>query len=182
MSFFYKGIQKLKNPVVFKVFNKLTFVNNYDYILPNLFLGNIESSRDINFLTNNNIHSIVNCTENEPFHPYFNNESRYTLRIDVKDNREPENLQKFYEQIYMAVDYIDSNIKNGNNVLVHCYWGFMRSATIVAAYLIKKHNLTPNEAINFIKEKRPMSLNSMYNFNDLLDRYYIEHTQIENNL
>lgn len=181
MSFLYKGLQKLKHPIIFKVFNKIAFVDHYDIILPNLFLGNIESSTNVDFLQDNYINSVVNCTENEPFHSYFNNESRSTLRIDVNDSRDPENIQRFYEQIYMAVDFIDVNIKNGNNVLVHCYWGFMRSATIVAAYLIKRHGLTVKEAVDFIKERRPMSLNSMYNFNDLLERYYNEHHAIDKN-
>jgi protein-tyrosine phosphatase len=48
----------------------------------------------------------------------------------------------------------------------------MRSATVVAAYLIKKYNLTAEESINIIKEQRPKALVSFYNFNDVLK--YVE--------
>ncbi len=48
----------------------------------------------------------------------------------------------------------------------------MRSATVVAAYLIKNHHYTPQEAIAFVKQKRPQALSSLYNYNDLLEDYY----------
>ncbi len=173
MSFVYKGLQKLKTPAFFKTFNKITFVNNYDQILPQLYLGNIESSKDINFLKNNNINAIVNCTENEPFNEYFNDENKFKLRIDIKDSRDSENIQLFYTKIHDSVIFIEDQIHNkNNNVLVHCYWGFMRSATIIACYLIKRYNFLPNEAIQFIQDRRYMALNKFYNFNDIINRYY----------
>ncbi len=174
MSFVYKGLQKLKTPVFLKTFNKITFVNNFDQILPQLYLGNIESSKDIKFLTNNNISAVVNCTENEPFDKFFDDEDlKYKLRVDIKDNRDPENLELFYSKIHKTVLFIEDQIHHKNNiVLVHCYWGFMRSATIVACYLIKKFNFLPHEAVQYIQDRRYMALNKFYNFNDLLIRYY----------
>lgn len=176
MNFVYKSLQNLKNPAFFKTFNKVTLVNNYDQILPKLFLGNIEASKDIQFFKNNNIQAIVNCTENEPFHEYFENDSsKYKLRIDVKDSRETENIQLFYSKIDDAVSFIDDQINNKNNtVFIHCYWGFMRSATIVACYLIKRYSFSPNEAIQYIKDNRSMALNKFYNFNDIIQLYHNE--------
>ncbi len=175
MSFVYKGLQKLKTPAFFKTFNKLTFVNNFDQISSQLYLGNIESSKDIHFLKNNNINAIVNCTEDEPFHEYFNDENKFKLRIDIKDSRDTENLQLFYTKIHNSVLFIEDQIHNkNNNVLVHCYWGFMRSATIIACYLIKRYNFQPNEAIQFIQDRRYMALNKFYNFNDIINQYYID--------
>ena len=43
------------------------------------------------------------------------------------------------------------------NVLVHCAQGVSRSATIVASYLMRKENMSCNDALAFIKYLRPVS-------------------------
>ena len=56
--------------------NKLAQIDDYNQIIPNLYLGNIICSNNEQFFINNNIKSIVNCTIEEPFHEYFNNHSK----------------------------------------------------------------------------------------------------------
>lgn len=58
-------------------------------------------------------------------------------------------------QFEMGVAIMKSSVDAGKNVYVHCKNGHGRSPTLVAAYLIKYLNMTPAEANNFIKEKRP---------------------------
>jgi dual specificity phosphatase 12 len=41
-------------------------------------------------------------------------------------------------------------------VLVHCQAGMSRSATVVAAFLMKELRLDPVEAVTFLREKRPV--------------------------
>ncbi|CAK9780791.1 unnamed protein product [Cutaneotrichosporon oleaginosum] len=41
-------------------------------------------------------------------------------------------------------------------VLVHCQAGMSRSATVVAAYLMRHRRLDPVEAVSFLREKRPV--------------------------
>jgi protein-tyrosine phosphatase len=52
----------------------------------------------------------------------------------------------------------------------------MRSATVIAAYLIKRYKLSSKDAINIVKEKRPSALSSLYNFNEVLE--YVEKSVI----
>ncbi len=49
---------------------------------------------------------------------------------------------------------IDAAIQNNVKTLVHCQIGQSRSATILAAYLINRFEVTPTQAINFLKSKR----------------------------
>ena len=41
------------------------------------------------------------------------------------------------------------------NVLVHCYAGISRSATVVIAYLMKKREIGHRQAISLVSQYRP---------------------------
>ncbi|NRA46567.1 MAG: dual specificity protein phosphatase family protein [Oligoflexales bacterium] len=56
--------------------------------------------------------------------------------------------------IDQGADFIHSQIKQGHNVFVHCKSGKGRSATMVAAYLIKYRNLSADEAIQLVYNQR----------------------------
>jgi len=88
-------------------------------------------------------------------------------------------MDKFKNDIIDSIDFIENCLNQKKPVFVHCYWGLMRSATVIAAYLIKKYNISKLDAINIVKEQRPMALSSIYNFNEILD--YIENKYVNNN-
>ncbi len=175
-SIVYKSINIFKSKSTLKLANTLSLIPNHNKIIDNIYLGNLVSAHNEDFLKNENIGAIINCTVKEEFHPYFLNKPKY--RLDVEDSRDNENIQKFWLKLNDTVEFIDYEINNGNIVYVHCYWGLMRSATVVAAYLIKKYQYTPQEAIQFVKQKRPQSLSSIYNYNDLLEKYYKQYCLI----
>ena len=53
--------------------NKIANIDDYNMIIPNLYLGNIKAAHDIDFLKKCDIKAIINCTDKEPFNDYFNN-------------------------------------------------------------------------------------------------------------
>jgi atypical dual specificity phosphatase len=60
-----------------------------------------------------------------------------------------------------AVNYIDNKIQRGKPVLVHCAAGKGRTGALLAAYMIKKENLTAEQAIEKIRLMRPGSVQSV---------------------
>ena len=44
---------------------------------------------------------------------------------------------------------------NGGKVLVHCYAGLSRSVTVIVAYLMQNERMLLDEALRFVKHKRP---------------------------
>jgi|SaaInlStandDraft_5_1057022.scaffolds.fasta_scaffold02627_7 protein-tyrosine phosphatase len=169
-TFIYKNIQKLKSETNLSIFNVLTNNNDIVFICPNLYLGNTKSINNIELLTKYNIDSIVNCTNDIPIHHHFNNKP--ILRVDIEDSKDIENIEKFKSRIIHATYFIDAQIKQNKNVIVHCYWGIMRSPTIIASYLIYKYKMDVDGAIEFIKDKKNFCFNNIYNFKEIL--YYVK--------
>ena len=75
------------------------------------------------------------------------------LHLYVEDYKVPS-IQK----IDSTVQFIENEIKLKRPVMVHCAAGKGRTGTILAAYLLKKENLSPEQAIKKIREIRPGSI------------------------
>lgn len=69
---------------------------------------------------------------------------RHIKALDIPN----ENIKKHFNAAY-------NFIKQAPTV-VHCAMGISRSATICASYLMRKYNITANQAINHIKNNRPV--------------------------
>ena len=150
------------------VFNKISGTDDYNKILYNLYLGNYKSSLDEKFLKEQNIKFIINCTPNLPFHEQFTNDTIY--RLTMLDIPNSENIKYMNEKLDEVIEFIETNIKNGS-ILVHCNWGFMRSATVIAAYLMKRFSINKEDAIIYVKDIRHFSLNKFFNFNEVLNSF-----------
>lgn len=147
-----------------------------DLILDNLYLGNINASKDIHFLKDNNIKYIFNISNDIPNY-YDNNKNiiKEYINLKVRDDLTKESNDIMFNNLPNLVLKLDNLLSlNNGNVLVHCYAGRQRSAVLVAAYLIYKYNLSIKDAYNFILERRPEAFHYglSYNFNDALTRYY----------
>ena len=66
---------------------------------------------------------------------------------------------------------IHDKLTQNKRTLVFCYQGVSRSATMVAAYLIKYHSMNKNQAIQFIRNRRPWSLSADIIFDDALNKW-----------
>jgi len=53
-----------------------------------------------------------------------------------------------------CIGFIKEAITSGGSVLVHCYAGVSRSATIVIAYLMQEMAMTFNDAFQHVKRQR----------------------------
>lgn len=166
----YKAMNLVRSPTTLNLAQRTGYLDHWNQILPNLYLGNLQGSQDEDFFKTHGIDAVVNCTLAEPFHPYFTHRPKH--RCNVEDSRTPENIEAFRQKLYPTVAFIENQIANGKTVYVHCYWGLMRSATVVAAYLIKSRGMTPEEAKRYVKERRPKALSSLYNYQELLQEFY----------
>ena len=122
-------------------------------IVDNLYLGNAYNASNFNQLDEFNITSILNITNEIP--NYFEEDENFDyIKISIDDI----NKESIINHLDIALKFlIETKKKKPNqNILVHCYMGSSRSASIILAYLIKYYHLTLEDALKLLKEKRPV--------------------------
>lgn len=133
--------------------------------MDHLYLGSVGAAYNSQVLKNLQISHILTICECLP--PKFPSEFDYKV-VPVTD--EPSTrLNKYFEE---ATDFIKKVIEEGKNVLVHCFAGVSRSASIVIAYLMRFHSMDYNAAHKYVKARRPW-INPNYGFQGQLRRYGI---------
>lgn len=135
-----------------------------DEIVPGLWIGNKASSTDREFLQKHKITTVFNCTKNL----IFDSSIQHRYRVPLDDNLQPaeiRNMELWAPEIsFKIVSELRRARSAGEAVLVHCHAGMQRSAGSVALYLIAIKDLTADEAIKFIREKRPVAFTPGVNF------------------
>lgn len=126
-----------------------TYYSEPTHIIDNVFLGSAVNAASRKTLEGSNIGAIVNATR-EISH-YFENDYKYH-RVPITDNNIDEIIPYLDESYEFMVKFTQEN--PDKNILVHCHMGASRSASVVINYLIKKHKMTYDEALNYTRTKR----------------------------
>jgi hypothetical protein len=117
---------------------------------PRLFLGSAYNASCYYTLKKNNIKYIINVSCE--ISNYYPNEIKY-YRISIRDNNS-ESIKTYFQN---SRKIIDNFLKlNDGNILVHCYMGASRSATIVADFISYKTKKDITEVLKTMTEKRPI--------------------------
>ncbi|XP_062050823.1 dual specificity protein phosphatase 16 [Lepus europaeus] len=132
-------------------------------ILPNLYLGCQRDVLNKELMQQNGIGYVLNASNTCP-KPDFIPDSHF-LRVPVNDSF----CEKILPWLDKSVDFIEKAKASNGCVLVHCLAGISRSATIAIAYIMKRMDMSLDEAYRFVKEKRP-TISPNFNFlGQLLD-------------
>lgn len=136
----------------------------YNEIIPGLFIGNVYAAEDPTFFRKHNIKAVVNCAAKEvkcSFEKKGNPLGRQVdyFKLYVSDTLKPKDFKTMINYLPDAVQFIKDHKKLKHNILINCVAGKNRSAAVGAAYLSSEHNMTINEAINYIIKKRKCAFN-----------------------
>ena len=122
------------------------FYDRPSQIEDRLFLGSMSHANDRHVLKRLLITHVLTICHLPPTH-YPDISYRFVSLNDLPS--EPIS-HKFAE----CHKFIDAALARGGRVLVHCYAGVSRSATVVIAYLMRKRGLSYPEAFGHVQTRR----------------------------
>ena len=121
-------------------------------ITPNLYISGYIIANDIDYLLKNNFTHILNCCSGSSL---INNKESINymnikyLKINLRDDPNAD----IVNAIFSTINFIEDEEKN-NKILFHCVEGVSRGPTLLIAYLMWKNNISRDEGINLVKNKR----------------------------
>jgi protein-tyrosine phosphatase len=151
----------------------LNTTNPCDEIIPHLYLGSIKAlgTYDYSALDYYMIVDLIKYTLSTDNRDNRDNRDKKTqIYINLPVHDSPDECDKLLSLIKETnvLEKIHLALQQNKPVLVHCFAGMQRSCALVACYLIKYHTMTPDEAINYIKCKRPIAFFGRVNFMETL--------------
>ncbi|XP_015596741.1 dual specificity protein phosphatase MPK-4 [Cephus cinctus] len=124
--------------------------SSYDEIEPGLFLGNLTAATDFEWLKEAKITHIL-TVDSCPLPRKVQVLPDIVLKYIQVTDLPREDLLTYLEDSYQ---FIQHALESGGKILVHCYFGVSRSATLVIAYIMKKYSIGYTEAFELVKKKR----------------------------
>ena len=118
-------------------------------IISGIWIGSVDDSFNKEFLKDNNISILINCTLNYGFPDI----EAKKLRISLTNNLTPDEdilmLKKNKDKI---IDYIYDNIDT-SNILIYCYDEKTISPLIISLFLIYKGGVSKDNIRSILKSK-----------------------------
>ncbi|XP_041764886.1 dual specificity protein phosphatase MPK-4 [Anopheles merus] len=121
-----------------------------DEIEPGLWLGNASAAADVGTLERHTIRSILSV-DSVPLPVHITDHPNLRVRHIQAADVPREDLIRHFED---SNRFIADSLAEGRHVLVHCYFGVSRSATIMIAYIMQKYRLGYEAAFQRVKAKR----------------------------
>ena len=116
-------------------------------ISDNLFLSGFREAKNQDLINTYNIDIIINVAANCD---YKCSDNVVIKKYNLTDDNICD-ISIYFDEI---ADYINENINNNKNILVHCHLGKSRSVSFILAYLMKYKNMTLQESYNHISKMR----------------------------
>lgn len=127
-------------------------------IVPGLWLGDIEAAKSAVLLDNGRVRQVINATFQVPCYHKWDSRMTYIRMAWFDDDRQVVTSNE-YRQTY---DMIDAARANDISLLVHCFAGRSRSASIVLYYLCRKERLEVADGMVQLWSRRSVSINERF--------------------
>ena len=153
ISFFHRAFDKLY-PVIRFTYERILSNPWFSEITPQLWLGGAPTyQRDYAYILDNDITAVLNVrAERNDDTAFYDRHGITHVQYRVPDVTVPDGAT-----ITDAVVWIKKQVNDGRTVLVHCAKGRGRSATLLAAYLMRQEGMTFDQANALLSAKRSLT-------------------------
>lgn len=119
-------------------------------VTPHVYLGGQHYPKGWALMQAEGISAIVNMRESHLDDVPQGIGGDYHLHCITRDNTPPT-----LDDLHAAADFVHTHVDAGRKVYIHCGVGVGRAPTATAAYFIKHQAMTPDAALNMIRNVRP---------------------------
>lgn len=153
--------------------NRLTGSSWYNRINDSIVLGAIPMPFMTKHLKQENIKGVISLNEDYELKYLYNTQETWnsmgikTLRLPTPDLFATPS----HDKIHQAIDFIEEIKRENGSIYVHCKAGKTRSTTVVVCYLISAEGMTPRQAYDYVKKKRPQVWLRQIQFDSINDFY-----------
>lgn len=116
-------------------------------IIDNLYIGSLNDAKK----NKQHCDVILNVSE-DPINEF--DDHTIIIEIPMKDN-ENFKIEKYFDWTSKFIDTVINDLNK--KLMVNCYAGISRSVTIVCCYLMDKYGISYNDAIDIIRQSRPIA-------------------------
>eukprot|EP00092_Neocalanus_flemingeri_P070367 GFUD01086352.1.p1 GENE.GFUD01086352.1~~GFUD01086352.1.p1 ORF type:complete len:218 (+),score=82.24 GFUD01086352.1:28-681(+) len=166
--FWYEAIGRASGPLTDDDQDKIVTAKKKDpptadEVFPNLLIGNKAAAEDIDFLTMKKISHVINLAA-ESSTKFIVTPDRAALdEREIKLTEVTLLPQMQVQELFQNLgEMIEQSLCRGDRVMVNCWQGASRSATVVLAYLIRYQGMTVEVALRKVKEKRDIRPNNSF--------------------
>ena len=145
------------------MYNKQHRIEPLNEIIDGLYLGDHVASDNKYILARHGITHIL--TLGTGLYPKF--PQKYTYKWISELDSPTANLKQHFTACHR---FINNCFATGGRILVHCYAGISRSATVVISYLMKEHKMNLAQATGLVRSKR-WFINPNAGFQKQLQKY-----------
>ena len=119
-----------------------------------LFIGDKETSQDLDFIITSKVTHIINTSETEVENEWSSIGILYVSFpwLDVEEQIIFDESNTNFEQCY---DFIEKCLEAGESVLIHSVKGESRCACVVLAYLMRKYKWALTKSLEFLNSRKP---------------------------
>lgn len=130
------------------------------FIVPGLYVGSLDDAVSEAFAESRDITAVLNVAAELVDLP-VPRRVVVVKRVPLRDSMDENIVVRLDE----CCGFIEKNVSNGRNALVHCAAGVSRSASIAIAYVMRRYDMSFDDAYALVKSKRPRidpNLNFVY--------------------
>ncbi len=140
-------------PAIRFVYERVQGHDWFDQMTPQIWMGGAPTyDRDYDYLIETGIGAVVDVREErEGDRKIYSENNIDYLKLKVLDVMVPS-----ADQLEQGTSFIHQHVEAGDKVLIHCAKGRGRSATMMAAYLMRYENMSFDEARQLMVSKRSL--------------------------
>lgn len=123
-------------------------------VFDGLFIGDKDSSQDLDFLVSSKVSHIINCASCEVKDEWGSIGITY-LSFPFQDTENEVIFDESSETFSKCFEFIENCLESGDSVLIHSVKGESRCVAIVLSYLMNRFKWSLTKSLEFLNSRKP---------------------------